>query len=168
MRTMRVTNTERGVVLGTSVRLADRWWPRMRGFLGRPAPEPGEGLLLTPCQAVHMFGMRFSLDVVFLDRDGVVVAVYEDLAPGKRTRVETKAIHALELPAGTVVATGTERGDRVAWVPSESHYGTHAAEAPGAAGGNGRDDIAPIDPREHPRVERDIDNSGNGRMWRSG
>ena len=37
-------------------------------MLGRPAPRPGEGLLLTPCSSVHMYGMRFPLDVAFLDR----------------------------------------------------------------------------------------------------
>lgn len=168
MRTMRVTNTERGVVLGTSVRLADRWWPRMRGFLGRPAPTPGEGLLLTPCQAVHMFGMRFSLDIVFLDRDGVVVAVYEDLAPGKRTRVETKAIHALELPAGTVTATGTECGDRVAWVPSESPFGAYGQDGVGPAADNGQGDLSGVRRDGLARADLNVDGSGNGDTGRSG
>jgi len=120
MSAMRVTNADRGVLLGTHVRLADRWWPRLRGFLGHSAPETGEGLLLSPCQAVHTYGMRFSLDIVFLDRDGIVVALYERLAPGSRTKMEVRARHALELPEGTIQATGTASGDHIAWVPADS------------------------------------------------
>ena len=55
-------------------------------MLARPAPSPGEGLLLTPCSSVHMYGMRFPLDVAFLDRGGAVVAIYPSLTPGSRTR----------------------------------------------------------------------------------
>jgi len=120
MRTLRVTNTRRGVLLGSQVKLAERWWARLRGFLGRPAPKAGEGLLLTPCRAVHTYGMRFSLDVVFLDRDGVVVALYERMAPASRTKMEPGAWHALELPAGAIAATGTVPGDRIAWSPANN------------------------------------------------
>lgn len=118
MTSMHVVNATRSTMLGSHVLLLDRWWMRLRGFLGRPAPAAGEGIILTPCTAVHMFGMRFPLDVVFLDERGVVVAVYAELAPGSRTRLEGRAAHALELPSGTVAASGTELGDRVSWSPS--------------------------------------------------
>ena len=115
MTAMHVVNTTRSTILGSRVLLLNRWWSRLRGFLGRPAPSNGEGVILTPCTAVHMFGMRFPLDVVFLDDKGVVVALYAELAPGSRTRVETLASHALELPSGSIAASGTELGDRVSW-----------------------------------------------------
>ncbi len=86
-------------------------------MLGRPAPVEGEGLLLAPCRGVHMFGMRYPLDVVFLDEDGVVVASFPALAPGKRTPLVNRAAFALELPAGTVAATGTAVGDPLYWTP---------------------------------------------------
>ena len=56
MSTLRVVNRTRGAVVGSRVQVADRFWSRLRGFLGRPQPSPGEGLLLTPCDGVHMFG----------------------------------------------------------------------------------------------------------------
>jgi hypothetical protein len=43
------------------VAVADRWWPRFRGLLGRDRLPEGEGLLLTPCRSIHMLGMRFPL-----------------------------------------------------------------------------------------------------------
>jgi uncharacterized protein len=115
VRYVRVSNLARGTVLGTRVGVADRWWLRLRGLQGRPALAAGEGLLLRPCRAVHMLGMRFSLDVAFLDRRGTVVAGYSRLAPGGRTRWHRAAADALELPAGTLEATDTVEGDTVVY-----------------------------------------------------
>lgn len=84
-------------------------------MLGRPAPAAGEGLLLTPCRSVHMYGMRFPLDIAFLDAKRAVVAVYHSLAPNSRTRWHRAAVHALELPAGTLIRSGTGVGDVLAW-----------------------------------------------------
>lgn len=125
MRLLHVVNTRRNVELGSRVGLADGWLGRLRGMLGRPAPESGEGLLLSPCRAVHMFGMRFPLDVAFLDSQGTVVASYPSLGPGCRTRWHRDAVHAVELPAGTLEDSGTALGDVLAWSPAA---GASAAE----------------------------------------
>jgi uncharacterized membrane protein (UPF0127 family) len=105
-------------VLGTAVGVADRWWPRLRGLLGRDGLVEGEGLLLTPCRSIHMFGMSFPLDVAFTDPAGTVVATYAALPPGGRTRWHREARHALELPAGTLAATCTRPGDTLTWAPA--------------------------------------------------
>ena len=110
-----LTNITRGRVLGTWIAVADRWWLRLRGLLGRPPLRAGWGMLLQPCRAVHMFGMSYPVDVVFVDRGGAVVAVYHRLAPGQRSRWHKSAACALELPAGTLALTGTCEGDRIAW-----------------------------------------------------
>jgi uncharacterized membrane protein (UPF0127 family) len=109
---MRVVNPGRGE-LGDRVERAASLFARLRGLLSRTALDPGEGLLLTPCRAVHMHGMRFPIDVAFLDRAGRIVALYEGLAPGQRTRWHWRAHAALELPAGTLRATGTALGDHL-------------------------------------------------------
>ena len=115
MRLLRVVNTGRDRELGSRVALADGWLTRLRGMLARPAPRAGEGLLLTPCQSVHMYGMRFPLDVAFLDTDGAVVAAYRSLRPGSRSNWHRNAVHALELPAGTLEGSGTAVGDVLTW-----------------------------------------------------
>lgn len=120
MKLVEARNADRGTLLGASVGVADRWWHRLRGLSGRMGLEPGEGLLLDPCRAVHMFGMRFPIDVAFLARDGLVVAVYPSLAPGARTQYHRAARSALELPAGTLAATGTIPGDRIHWSVQET------------------------------------------------
>jgi hypothetical protein len=117
MLPVRVDNLDQGVSLGNRIRLADRWWLRIRGLLGRPPLEPGEGILLLPCQGIHTVGMRAPLDVLFLTRDGRVTAVYENLPPASRTRWHRNAHCALEVPAGTAQRTGTTQGDRLIWRP---------------------------------------------------
>jgi uncharacterized membrane protein (UPF0127 family) len=114
MRTVSIANHTRGSVLGANVVVADRWWLRLRGLLGRPPLAPGEGLLLDPCRAVHMLGMSYPLDVVFVDDRRTVVATYHELAPRARTGWHA-ARYALELPAGTLRDTGTHAGDSLRW-----------------------------------------------------
>lgn len=104
-----------GAPVAGRVGLADSALLRLRGMLGRPAPGPDEGLLLLPCRAVHMMGMRYALDVAFLDREGRVVAAYPDLAPGGRTKYHREAWAALELAPGTLARTGTRVGHRLEW-----------------------------------------------------
>lgn len=111
-------NPTRSTVLGSTIRVAESSWARLRGMLGRPRPGTGEGMLLAPCRGVHMYGMRYPLDVVFLDQEGVVVAVFPALPPGTRTPLIRAAAFALELPVGTVEATGTLVGDALSWTPS--------------------------------------------------
>lgn len=120
MRRLRAENVARGTVLGTRIGLADGWWSRLRGLLGRETLGHGEGLLLRPCRSVHMLGMRMALDVAFLDPGGRVVALYPALGPGARTGWHGSARDALELPAGTLAATGTREGDTIVCTMEES------------------------------------------------
>lgn len=113
MRSSRVVNESRNAILASQAGIADNFWLRLRGLLGRPPLRRGEGLLITPCRGVHMLGMKYPIDVAFIDRDGVVVGVSEKLAPGAKSAWHRSARHALELPAGTLTDTGTRAGDRL-------------------------------------------------------
>ncbi len=113
-------NEDRGESLGTHIRLADRWWPRLRGLIGHAKLQSGEGLLIRPCQGVHMQWMKYPLDIAFLDPDGRVLAIYHALQPWRFSKTHRGATAALELPAGTLEATGTMLGDLVSWQEAES------------------------------------------------
>ena len=83
---------------------------RMRGLLGRDELGAGNGMLIDSAPSVHMFFMRFPIDVVFLDRDWKVVGIRHSLRPW-RVAGARRAVAALELPAGTAAAVGVAEGD---------------------------------------------------------
>jgi uncharacterized protein len=110
-----ISNAARGTVLGTNVGLASTRFTRLRGLLGRKGLELGEGLLIVPSRGVHMFGMRFPLDVLLLDENRIVRRLFPNLRPGKTTGMHRGIRFALELPVGTIAATDTQEGDELTW-----------------------------------------------------
>jgi len=104
---------ERTGTVVASAELADRSADRRRGLLGRDGLPPGRGLLLRPCGSVHTFGMRFPIDVVFLDRGGRVLRVVERMGPRRLAWGGWRAWQTLELPAGTMSQAGVAAGDRL-------------------------------------------------------
>ncbi len=115
---MRAVNVTRDRVLADRMGWAGTSATRRKGLLGRDEFERGEGIYLAPCQWVHMFGMKFAIDVAFLARDGRVLALHHALKPGKISKLVWRADGALELPAGTLAESGTVVGDRVELVES--------------------------------------------------
>ena len=79
------------------------------GLLGRRGLAPGEGLLIAHTGSVHMFFMRFAIDVVFVDRARTIVKIVPTLRPW-RVAMARRAKSALELPAGTATRLGLEPG----------------------------------------------------------
>jgi uncharacterized protein len=110
-----VRNRSQGAPLGERVEVADNFRRRLLGLLGRPPLKAGEGLLITPSRGVHMFGMRYPLDVVLADAGRQVVACFPCLRPWHTTGIHAEARYALELPPGTIERTGTEPGDQLEW-----------------------------------------------------
>jgi uncharacterized protein len=92
--------------------VAHRMLPRMRGLLGRRALAPGEGMLIRPAPSIHTYFMRFSIDAVFLSRDGEVLKVASNVAPW-RMRSCRKAYAVLELAAGEAQRRGIAVGDHI-------------------------------------------------------
>jgi len=97
---------------GLRVRVARSFTARLVGLLGRRALAPEQGLLLLPCNNVHTFFMRFAIDVVFIDREGVVLAVVPGLAPW-RVAAARRAHGCLELAAGGAARLQLAAGRRI-------------------------------------------------------
>jgi len=115
MREVEVVRAKTGSPVGRRVRVADRWWLRLRGLLHRPHLEAEEGLLLLDCPSIHTFGMRYPIDVAFLDSEGRVVRCLERLTPWRVGLGGAGSVHALELAAGRLRRTGTALGDVLRW-----------------------------------------------------
>ncbi len=101
-----------GRVLVPHLTVASTLWSRAVGLLGRATLPADEGLLLTPCNGVHTFGMRFSIDVVYLDREGRVLRLISEVKPGRLCAPERGARAVLELPAGAALRLGLRQGLR--------------------------------------------------------
>ncbi len=113
MQTLRVVNRTRQTTLVQKGGVAASWWSRMIGLLGRRGLEPGDGLLLRGEQAIHMLFMRFAIDVVYLDRQGRVLRAIDNLAPWRLGPFLRESRDVLELPVGTIAASGTRMGDEL-------------------------------------------------------
>lgn len=112
--TVRVLNATRGAALAERCGEARSFFARGRGLMGHQGLGPGEGLLIDPCSSVHSFFMRFPIDVVFVDRAHRVVGLTEAMVPNRPFAGAWGARYVVELPAGTVAATGTRVGDVLA------------------------------------------------------
>jgi protein-S-isoprenylcysteine O-methyltransferase Ste14/uncharacterized membrane protein (UPF0127 family) len=107
-------NAANGAVLADRLQPARSRWTRLRGLLGTERLAVGEGLWIEPCRQVHMIGMRYALDVVFLDRGRRIVRIVRGLAPWRISPRVANATSALELPAGTADRLSLHEGAVVA------------------------------------------------------
>ncbi len=109
----RARDATSGALLAERLRPAHTHWTRLKGLLGTRSLAPGDGLWLQPCRQVHMFGMRYAIDVVFLDEGYRVLHAVHGLAPGKISPKVRGACSVLELPEGTLARTGVSVGAQV-------------------------------------------------------
>lgn len=115
---VRAINQTRGTVLCELLENAGGLGGQSRGLLGREGLGAGEGMLFdngrfTPFMWMHMFFMRFAIDIVFLDRERRVIRINHDLKPWRLSAMVFGARQALELEAGAARASGTEPGDQI-------------------------------------------------------
>jgi uncharacterized membrane protein (UPF0127 family) len=109
---LRVTNVTRGTLLADHADIADTGRKSRVGLRKHATLAPGEGLWIGVCEAVHTFGMKFAIDVVFLDRQKRVVKTRTNMLR-RRIAVSLRADSVLELPAGRILDTSTQIGDQL-------------------------------------------------------
>jgi uncharacterized membrane protein (UPF0127 family) len=109
---MKILNLTREVVLAHCVEVADHGAARRRGLLGRNSLPPGEGLWIVPCESVHTFGMKFPIDLVYLDRNKKVKKIRNGVPPWRLSAC-LSAHSVIELASGTVEMTRTKPGDKL-------------------------------------------------------
>ena len=113
-RAVYVYNRTRETFVATQAVVADGYFSRLIGLLGRTKrwAHLGAGLWIVPSRGVHTIGMLFPIDLVFLSKEKEVVHVEEVVKPFRVSRVSLKAASVLELPPHTIYRTGTKVGDR--------------------------------------------------------
>ena len=87
-------------MLVSQLQRAESMFSRIVGLLGRSSLPQGHGLLISPCNQVHTFFMKFAIDVIFLDSSNCVVKLCPNLKPWRLTPIVWKAKAVLEVPQG--------------------------------------------------------------------
>ncbi|HEY1015695.1 MAG TPA: DUF192 domain-containing protein [Herpetosiphonaceae bacterium] len=116
-KTIKIDNQTRGTTIAARASLADTFLSRGLGLMFRDGLPEGGGLILYPNNNIHMFFMRFAIDVLFVDRDNRVVGLRHEFKPWRPFAGARHARYTIELPAGILAATGTEVGDQLALTP---------------------------------------------------
>jgi uncharacterized membrane protein (UPF0127 family) len=111
-----IRNTNRDSVLGEAIEVAETSAKRAKGLLGRDSLAAGEGLLFKRCSSLHTFFMRFAIDIAYIDKDGRVLKMAHAVPPFRVSIAPFRAHYALELPAGSLVKSGTKVKDVLRFV----------------------------------------------------
>jgi len=109
---LQVINEREQSVVATQVRVAAGFWQRFRGLMLTAEPAEGEGLLLSPCNSIHMMFMLYPIDAVFLDAGHKIRALYQKLSPWFGLSSWHRDVSSvLELKSGTINKTGIRIDD---------------------------------------------------------
>ncbi len=103
-------NVTRNTLIAENLEIAGTSARRSKGLLGRNSLAPGGGLWIAPCESVHTFGMRFPIDLVYLDRSFEVKKVKHSVGPWRMSMC-LSAHSILELPTGVIQSSRTQPGD---------------------------------------------------------
>lgn len=110
---MKIINKTQNTEIAAKATLADSFGSRMVGLLRHTTLPTGEGLIITKCNSIHMFFMKFPIDVIFLDKSNIVVGLVENILPNRLSRIYWKATTAIEVPVGVIASTKTVLGNSI-------------------------------------------------------
>ncbi len=113
MNSCRIINLTRDTIIAHRAEWARSFWTRLRGLMLHNHLLDGSGLVLEPNNSVHTFGMRFVIDVIFVDRSNTVVGVVPAMLPNRPFAGARQAYRTIEVPQGVVAKTQTRVGDRL-------------------------------------------------------
>jgi len=108
-----VYNKTKETFLAFRVRVADSFFSRLVGLLGRRSLKLDSGVWIVPANAIHTIGMLFTFDLVLVDQNFKVVGLRELIRPFRITWPNLRAESVLELPAHTIFKSRTEVGDQL-------------------------------------------------------
>lgn len=104
-----------GEVICGKVKLANTFFTRLKGLMGQEKLDDGEGLLIIPCNQVHTFRMKFSIDIVTLGENDVIIYIDKDVKPGKIRKLVSEGKKVLELKSGAADSIGLNVGQIIEW-----------------------------------------------------
>ena len=110
---MKIFNATKEVLLADEAKVAETFTARLTGLLNRTSLNDKEALVIPSCPCIHMFFMKFPIDVIFVGKDNKVVGLAKNIKPFQVSPFFGKAASAIELTPGTIDATQTDIGDTI-------------------------------------------------------
>jgi uncharacterized protein len=111
-----LTNTRNNRIVAATLITAFDSASRRKGLLDRASLADGSAMIIAPTSAIHTFAMRFTIDVIFVSKDGRVLKVRPHVKP-RRIAAAWRAFAVVELPAGAIEHSDTRAGDRLQIAP---------------------------------------------------
>lgn len=116
----RVIDINKQDCLLSDVKKTNNIFERMRGLLFRSKLKPMQALWIEPCPSIHTVGMKYSIDVVFLDKKGIVLKVVNNIAPMRMAACKGAKV-SLELLAGEAKKVQIQIGMQLNWNKKENN-----------------------------------------------
>ncbi len=113
MRAVKINSSKGKELIAAEVIKANNFFNKLFGLTVRKKLKDKEGFLIENCSSIHTFWMRYSIDVIFLDKKNLVLAIYHNIKPFRATPFIRNAYYALELKPGIIEKTSLEVGDLV-------------------------------------------------------
>ena len=114
MKSGKILFKNSGTVFLSDVSLTSNALERMRGLLFRPQLKAGQALLIRPCSSIHMFGMRYALDILYLDKEFKVMKIVESIQPNRMSMCKG-ADMVIEMPTGTLANSEITISSELLW-----------------------------------------------------
>lgn len=110
---MIVKNITKNTMLGENIEIADTFMKRFLGLMPRASLNQGEGLIINPCNSIHMFFMKFAIDVLFIDKNNKILHIEENFKPWRISKFVKGGKYVIELPVGAARNSQTDVDDIV-------------------------------------------------------
>lgn len=101
------------VVIGDNIDIADNFFTRLRGLMFRKTLPQNSGLMIYPCNSIHMFFMNFPLDILFVDKNDNIVDYLENFDINKISKIYSNARYVVELPVGTIKLKNIQKNQKI-------------------------------------------------------
>jgi hypothetical protein len=113
---LRLINKTSNIIISENVMVANTYFKRLKGLMFTKELSNQSALHIIPCNEIHTFNMRYSIDVLYLDKNNNILAIEEEMKPGKIGKRVNNAQSVVELPSGKVKRVNVKTGQEVAFL----------------------------------------------------
>jgi len=116
---MVIIKGDNGQIIASNVHIADRFFSRLKGLMFTKSLPKNSALVINPCNSIHMFFMNYSLDVVFVDKNDIVLDVIVNIKPWHISKIVLSSQYVIELPAKSTLESNIKKGDILTFFKTE-------------------------------------------------